>query len=139
MKRLAILLLGVALYVSAQIPDPELTGQFFNGRFWGALSDTQKLHFVMGLGQGISLGPPGNLEIYLSVATYGELVKGINQFYGDPANGAIPIVNAMVVFAKKMGGSFPEEIEELTAEFRRRAKDASDAAPAPRAPPPTAK
>jgi hypothetical protein len=85
------------------------------------MDSTSKLYFVVGFAEALSAS--GVAEAvqakYLSGATLGETVKGLDQFYEDPANAAIPVMMAFHVFALKVKGATPEDLAAEVAELRR--------------------
>jgi hypothetical protein len=90
MKRELILFSAAVLSVSAQIPESQITWGQKNGRFWAAMPQTARVHYLFGFAEALS-GGPGYTDFFSPSETFGETVKGIDQFYEDPANAAITI------------------------------------------------
>lgn len=114
-----------ALTTSAQVPENQRTGDLLNGRFWVANDNhTAKVLFLYGFLDALNTRsdiPSPAILTYFSKATFDETVKGLDQFYSDPANDEIPIALALNVFTDKVKGATPEALAAETAEMRRRA------------------
>jgi hypothetical protein len=123
MKRPAIFVLFVAaLSVSAQPPENQKTVGLRNGRYWAAQTEGSKIDFVVGFSEALAAtgfhAQSDWSEHFRGTETIGEAVRGLNQFYEDPANAAIPIEKALVVFARKLKGEPPEDSAALIAKLR---------------------
>jgi hypothetical protein len=127
-KRLAVVFFAVAVYVSALDPDSLTTGGLYNGRGWVTANSGEKLYFVMAFGDALIVETKVS-GVYFGESTNGEIVKGLDQFYEDPANASIPVPFAMKLFARKVSGASAEDLAARTAELRRNAKAASQNAP----------
>jgi hypothetical protein len=103
-----------------------------NGRSWEKLDYSGKLGFVCGLFDGITLfwsaaeaGKKGDLDsVYhgLSVSsslTVGDVVTGIDEFYGDAANAKLPAICAYLYFAYKSRGDSGESLERRLTLWRK--------------------
>ena len=119
MKQLLIVALLSAVAACAQTPETHYTLAMRNGRGWADLSATAKLWFVVGFAEALQQTPPEKRLIYLSSATFAETVLGVNQFYEDPANGAVPVAYALATFREKVNGAKPEELATSMADLRR--------------------
>jgi hypothetical protein len=135
MKQIAILMLaGIAL--AAQIPENQLTFTLKNGRWWAGLSSTGKTYYLIGMADGLgsadlyanavaAIGPHppakpyDTLSLLFAASTFAEIEIGVDRFYGEPANAAVPIVAALRLFREKVEGSTPEEQSAHAAEARR--------------------
>jgi hypothetical protein len=116
--------------VSALTTDEKIVSKFVgknwvNGRSWEKLDYAGKLGFVCGLFDGITLfwsaseaGKKVDLDsVYhaLSVPsslTVGDVVKGIDEFYGNNANIKLPAICAYLYFASKSRGDSSETMEK---------------------------
>ena len=137
---LLTLLCCVALFGSravAATADEKLVGKFVgknwvNGRSWEKLEYSGKLGFVCGLFDGITLfraaaeaGRKGDMDsVYLGLSipsslTVGDVVKGMDEFYGDAANINLPAICAYLYFASKSRGDSRESLEKRLALWRR--------------------
>jgi len=135
-----LLLCFFSLFASrayAAATDEKLVSKFVgknwvNGRSWDKLDYSGKLGFVCGLFDGITLfwsaaeaGKKGDLDsIYhgLSVSsnlTVGDVVKGIDEFYGDAANAKLPAICAYLYFAHKSRGDSNESLERRLTLWRK--------------------
>lgn len=59
---------------------------------------------MIGFAEGLLVGPSGNLDLFLPASSFGEMRKGLDQLYEEPANAAISIADALGVFARKVKG-----------------------------------
>jgi hypothetical protein len=91
-----------------------------NGRFWATMDETSKLYFLTGFREALRVAgvEDAGQARYLSGATFGEIVTGLDQFYKDPANAAIPAMDAIEVFASKVKGATPESLAQQIAMLR---------------------
>jgi hypothetical protein len=144
--KLATLLLFLAI-ASAVAEDS-------NGRTWRGFPEAVKTGYLIGLSDGILAGAESGCFKVLSSAcfgatgelgrsafgqsTMGEIVEGVNDFYRDPANIQIPILNAMKYFQLKIHGAKPEELAQIVADTRLWAVNGASPA-APLAVPPPAR
>jgi hypothetical protein len=141
--RLSTLLLLAAVLVvglstgHAITSDEKLVSKFLgknwvNGRSWEKLDYAGKLGFVCGLFDGITLfwsasetGKKADIDsVYhaLSVPadlTVGDVVKGIDEFYGDAANMRLPAICAYLHFAFKQRGDSRESLEKRLGVWRK--------------------
>ena len=102
------------------------------GEDWGKLSSTEKLFWSIGYSQGyqdalgkinVSSGPGSacaNLadRTERQTSTAGkvsgfELVSGLEKFYSDPANAAIPVGSAIRIYLLQASGKDQTTIQEL--------------------------
>ncbi len=127
----------VAANAYAATMDERLVSKFVgknwvNGRSWEKLDYSGKLGFVCGLFDGITLfwsaaeaGKKGDLDsVYhgLSIPsslTVGDVVKGIDEFYGDDANARLPAICAYLYYANKSRGDSSESLEKRLALWRK--------------------
>ncbi len=131
-----LLVWGVSVS-QALTTDEKLVSRFVgknwvNGRSWEKLDYSGKLGFVCGLFDGITLfwsaaaaGKKADIDsVYqaLSISsslTVGDVVKGIDEFYGDGTNLGLPAVCAYLYFAFKQRGDSPEKMEKRLTLWRR--------------------
>ncbi|HEV8661401.1 MAG TPA: hypothetical protein VGS96_22590 [Thermoanaerobaculia bacterium] len=127
-----LLLLCATVGFAADRPAaPEITAPS-NGDEWVKLSSTEKLFWAIGYSQGyqealgkidISSGPGtpcANLATRTErqSSTAGkvsgfELVSGLERFYSDPANAAIPVGSAIRIYLLQASGKDQTTIQEL--------------------------
>lgn len=144
-RAVLVLLIGVlAVGVAtghALTTDEKLVSRFVgkhwvNGRSWEKLDYSGKLGFVCGLFDGITLfwsaaesGKKTDIDaVYhaLSVSsnlTVGDVVKGIDEFYGDAANIRLPAICAYLYFAFKQRGDSRETMEKRLGLWRKMFKE----------------
>jgi hypothetical protein len=105
----------------ASTEQPEKTLGILNGRFWLSANETARLYYLIGLNNATAaLGKDGVRELFLAwPATFAEMIKFVDGFYADPANGVIPVLDAIGIFTAKLHGSLPDELEARAAAFRR--------------------
>jgi hypothetical protein len=141
--RIALLLLFVGVFViglsmgHASTSDEKLVSKFLgkdwvNGRSWEKLDYSGKLGFVCGLFDGITLfwsasesGKKADIDsVYHALSipanlTVGDVVKGIDEFYGDAANMKLPAICAYLHFAFKQRGDSRESLEKRLGVWRK--------------------
>jgi hypothetical protein len=105
-----------------------MTATFLNGRAWKAFDDSGRTAYIAGLYNALMFANAVCKEsefksIYLPSAPAGEVVKGLDLFYEDPANGAIPILYAVRIFKMRLEGSSQAEIQAATEDARRSASE----------------
>jgi hypothetical protein len=107
----------------AQTPENEFTGGVANGRTWQALPSEFRTGFLVGFREGIIASENDEANrVYISdSATIGQVKKGIDLFYSDPANLAIGIKDASRIFLVRLGGADAATVEALTVKARRMA------------------
>jgi hypothetical protein len=131
-----ILVIGASTGHAATV-DEKLVSKFVgknwvNGRSWEKLDYSGKLGYVCGLFDGITLFWSASEvtkkvdmdSVYhaLSVPpslTVGDVVKGIDEFYGDAANLKLPAICAYLHFASKQRGDSSESLEKRLGLWRK--------------------
>jgi hypothetical protein len=121
----------------AATSDEKLVSKFVgknwvNGRSWDKLDYSGKLGFVCGLFDGITLfwaaaeaGKKGDLDsVYQglsvpSTLTVGDVVKGIDEFYGEAANVKLPAICAYLYYAYTSRGDSHESLEKRLTLWRK--------------------
>ncbi len=132
------LVLGLALFLSAvtvfaadRPATPDITPPT-NGDEWVKLSSTEKLFWAIGYSQGyqdaltkidVAAGPASPCASLANrterqTSTLGkvsgfELVSGLEKFYSDPANAAIPVGSAVRIYLLQASGKDQTTIQEL--------------------------
>lgn len=122
------LLAAFSVSMAGQVPAAQLTQGSRNGRFWQAIGDTEKLGLIEGYLEGaIQVIADWRIseelrtalvETYSGSSTIGEIVKGLDGFYAEPANARIPIRAAISLFRAKVNGISPAEFEKQVAVLR---------------------
>ena len=126
-----LLLLCVSGAFAQKSATPEITAPA-NGAEWLKLSSTEKLFWAIGYSTGYqeALGkidvtsgsgsPCATLAVRTERSTSPvgkvngfELVSGLERFYSDPANVAIPIGNAVRIYLFQAAGKDEATIQEL--------------------------
>lgn len=123
---------GHALTTDERLVSRFVDKNWVNGRSWEKLDYSGKLGFVCGLFDGITLfwsaseaGKKTDIDsVYhtLSVPsnmTVGDVVRGIDEFYGDVANIKLPAVCAYLYFAFKQRGDSSENMEKRLKLWRK--------------------
>jgi hypothetical protein len=65
------------------------------------------------------------VETYIPLrANMGEITKGIDLIYSDPANLNVPVIDALEAFKMRLDGKSQDEIGKTLEESRKRAHDA---------------
>jgi hypothetical protein len=125
MLRLLKLMMVCALTLAAhsQTPENQFTGGVSNGRFWSTLTVADRDLLLIGFREGVIASENDEASrIYTSeAATIGQVRKGIDLFYSDPANLAIGIKDASRIFLVRLGGADAATVEALTVKARRMA------------------
>jgi hypothetical protein len=106
---------------------------YTNGRFWKEADRTNVVQsaYLMGLvdmerhadivvSGALGIKPPGN---WPNGATVGDVQQGLNQFYQDPANLQIPIIDAVSITKDRFEGKDTKTIEETIRSERQWAID----------------
>lgn len=128
---LVLLLTATAGFAQTRSTTPELTPPA-NGEEWLKLSSTEKLFWAIGYSQGyrealekidVTAGPTSACaglaeRTERQTSTSGkvsgfELVSGLERFYSEPANTAIPIGSAIRIFLLQASGKDQTTIQEL--------------------------
>jgi hypothetical protein len=127
-RRVACLAALPFLIGCAQLaPSPQVTTGFTNGRFWIQLDHSTKAAFLVGCRDSFLYGAffvTGDYakipdELRFPDLTIDELVKEVDLFYLEGANGPIPIIFAVRYARHKAIGDAPEKLQELLASLRR--------------------
>ena len=110
------------------------TGLSFNGRYWSTLTTESKMAFVVGVIEGIGAVPmhaPDDCQCALKATTgtmkalygekslYIETVQEVDNFYKEPANRRITIVDAMAYGARRLEGASKKELDEMEESLRK--------------------
>ena len=128
---LVLLLTATAGLAQSRPAAPELTPPS-NGEEWLKLSSTEKLFWSIGYAQGyrealdkidVTAGPTSPCASLAArterqTSTAGkvsgfELVSGLEKFYSDPSNTAIPIGSAIRIYLLQASGKDQTTIQEL--------------------------
>jgi hypothetical protein len=122
MKRAAaiVALLSFFSVLASARDHPEFFSKdLHNGRFWRALNETQKIFYISGYREGISIGlraantKPETAQTYLPFnLPNGDIVKGVDKFYSKPENLRFPIKEALSIFSAKVNGASEELIDQ---------------------------
>lgn len=127
-----ILLLCATVAFAADRPAaPEITAPV-NGDDWLKLSSTEKLFWAIGYSQGyqealdkidVTAGPTSPCASLASrterqTSTAGkvsgfEMVSGLERFYSEPANTAIPVTSAIRIYLLQASGKDQATVQEL--------------------------
>jgi hypothetical protein len=128
MKRLSTAAFIVLIFSSVGLAEsPRLQ---FNGRFWQNLQYGPKSYFIVGFLEGLQAGAYDAIykqdfgesadasriaeavnraiktrDKFWGKSTLGEVIRGLDQFYADPANALIPIHIAMQYFQARVIGA----------------------------------
>jgi hypothetical protein len=135
---LPIAILGVLLATASLAKAqsrPEISPEFrtfgaLNCRFWNVSPVPRQLGYLLGVQDGLARTafPAGQNEEFLKVVAYyypkswtsnGELLAGITEVCGQPANASVPIAEALHIFALRVNGADPAEIEKEIARERK--------------------
>lgn len=128
---LALLLFSFAAYAADRATTPEITPPA-NGEEWLRLSSSEKLFWSIGYSQGyldalnkidVAAGPTSPCASLAArterqSSTFGkvspfEVVSGLEKFYSDPANTAIPVGSAIRIYLLQASGKDQTTIQEL--------------------------
>ena len=95
------------------------SGPFLNGRAWLSWDDGMRLGFVIGIAE-LHMIANENLPIvwFKGKPANGEVMKGLQDFYQEPANARIAILEAISVVAMKFNGESSKNIDDATAILR---------------------
>jgi len=126
--KIVTLILLCTVGVMTQTTNPVRSTQgAINGRGWLALTENEKLTWVVAFDDGVIVtrtfpSPESQKQIDANLVchlTIGEIRSALNHFYADtPENGPIPVDEAWIVVTMKAQGASSAEIEKTTAKFR---------------------
>lgn len=108
-------------------PGPQVTSGFTNGRLWMQLDHATKAAFLAGCRDAFLYGAffvTGDYakipdELRFPSLTADELLRELDLFYSEGANGPIPIIFAIRYARHKAIGDGPGELQDLLASMRR--------------------
>ena len=128
---LLLLVCSTVAFAADRPASPEITAPA-NGDDWLRLSSTEKLFWAVGYSQGYQdalskidvTSGPGTPCASLAARTERqsstagkvsgfELVSGLERFYSDPANTAIPVGSAIRIYLLQASGKDQTTIQEL--------------------------
>ena len=92
-----------------------------NGRWWLNASVERRFGYLRGLVDGMNVSDVERKVIPLTfpeALTWGEVMKAITIFFGDPLNGPIPIPAALQVVKLKAEGADTSRVEAQTNVWR---------------------
>jgi hypothetical protein len=118
---LSAILFGVCLWANSAGERASTSWQF-NGHGWLTMTPPQKLSYLRGMYDGLSLGQEaGGLiaKAPMQGMTFGEIRTALDAFYADASNVRIPVLFAHVWLKHKVGGASPQELDAEAAKFRR--------------------
>jgi hypothetical protein len=108
-------------------PSPLVTAGFTNGRLWAQFDHVTKQAFLAGCrdaflyGTIFVAGDYANIpdELRFPDLTTSELVKELDLFYSEGANGPIPIIFAIRYARHRAIGDTPDKLQDLLTSMRR--------------------
>jgi hypothetical protein len=131
---LAVILVG-ANVTGQDSSGNEYTNGYPNGRFWEVLSNFEKVMYLRGFRDGLTLGAAGEVippkkvieamseatdGYYAERFTYAVDVKEIDKLYAAGENILIPIPGALNYCAKKLRGTLTSaELEQILINLRK--------------------
>lgn len=98
---------------------PDRTGGIYNGRWWARQDIAAKIYYVTGLGDGMQYAAPTDNPPVWPKMSYGEIVRSVDQFYGEPVNGAVPVAWTMLYIDKKLKGASEDELQRMQQFLRK--------------------
>lgn len=124
----AFALLFFAASSSAQVT---ATDGMNNGYLWERGGPDEKMLYVAGIGDGITLqsvaaAAAGNSRspetlLYPKGVAIADIVAGMDDFYKERANMRIPIMFSYMYTVRKIKGATQQELDDLVVRFRRNA------------------
>lgn len=106
------------------------TQGLYNGRAWKQFSEDSKIAFVLGFSYGAGITNPPDFRMFVpATLSNREIADGLDRFYLEPENLAIPMGIAVAILAKKTSGAEQTDIDALLAGARRWALQSSIPAP----------
>jgi len=96
-----------------------------NGRLWLAMpSPEMRTMYLVGIKDILLATQSKDAKDYMASGfLVKEMAASIDHFYAFPENVRIPIVNALQISVLKFKGVQPEQIESVTATFRKMLSD----------------
>jgi hypothetical protein len=97
------------------------TDGFANGRFWNSMPDKDRLLFIYGLQQGISLMPDDTKlrDQLLCKATLAEITGTANRIFAEPSNASLPVTVAFKVHCLELNGGSRGDSDVFLARMRK--------------------
>src|SRR5207249_1622204 len=109
--------LGLLAVIAAALLTAPAQAQV-TGELWRKLGEdpesrTSKLSYVKGVIDGLAFGLGGDTyaTVYPIHTDVGTLVDGVDEFYAEPANRAVPVVWALRILNLKLTGQSQEFID----------------------------
>lgn len=132
-KSIGIIQIIVFLSVTPVICIPQdhtkLTDGFLNGRFWVGIPVEQRIGYLQGFIEGLSIIAAGsesciNAQNEVKSSHEGplnnrELAMEIDSFFNEGSNRPLPIMIAIQYSVKKSKGATPKELEDLLTYYRK--------------------
>ena len=88
-----------------------------NGRFWQVIPSSQKATFIVGFAEGMGFARPEQVKDFPTVP-YGDIVQGLDRFYGEAEKLVFPVGYALQIFTMKLNGATQSEIDKKLIEYR---------------------
>jgi hypothetical protein len=115
---MALLCAGACL---AQDSSLYRTDSSMNGRYWKLMDEGHKVIYIVGFTEGMQLEATLNNQ-HSSLGLKGYIVSDfvgvIEQFYADPANIRVPIIDAWMWMQLKLTGATEEQLKSAAEGFR---------------------
>lgn len=124
MKRVFLGSILLCCALAAQTASNQFTNGARNGRYWLWMDPSARTTFLVGFSEAMHVADAETRRMFfdVGVSVFGELQRGVDQFYDDPANASIPIASAISVWALKSNGATAEMVDAYIANLRRLSK-----------------
>lgn len=98
-----------------------------NGRVWKAASQDANLAYLAGLKEALALEAPEKLPAYCPPGlTALEFQTAVDQFYAQPENLLVPIVQSLRIVSMKVAGASASDIDAELSAMRAAAANAPE-------------
>lgn len=131
----AIALAGLLALTLQAVEPPSMTAGQMNGRAWNVLTETEKLIFTSGVLAGVK-SEAGDCGVSIEAAgmrywpprmEFDEHRKAVDQFFANPLNVGIPILEGFHIVSLEYLGASAAEVDRYVRVVRRlAAKDWDD-------------
>jgi hypothetical protein len=137
---LLVTLLTVATASPQDSVNKTETDGFPNGRLWEKLTDYEKLTYLIGFRDGLTMGAVGEVsstkflemihEYYVHPFTYKEQIAEIDKLYADRENILLPVISALQYSAGKLRGDLTKaQLEQMLINMRKKSRVATEKNP----------
>lgn len=117
MKTKVALVLAAYLVLSVDaVASDAKTDGMANGRFWMMFGDSERLIYLLGFTDGRIMTKPTDRDpLYECGSNMGEIMKGITNFFDDPANARVLVSHAYRWHCMRVSGKDDAELQKFVS------------------------